>query len=285
MKRPSLHLLLSAPLLFGAVAALGADVDLTLARELSNERDHAGTALEFRRLALAASDAAPRATYFWSAAYETWQAGNATRADALLDRAEDEHALPSTALAALRGELALARNQPTEAAFHFAAAARSENQDARDFALRKQTVAHLRAKDNAAAQKSATEAGDESAAITRDYLAGRDKSPTLGGWLGLAPGLGYAYAGEYANAVRSLLLNGLFIWGMVETAEDDQWGAFAAITFFEITWYTGSIYGGIDASHRYNQKRRTKAEASLVSGLALQPDYHALPTLELRYRW
>lgn len=286
MKHPFIiQTLFAATLLFSAATARAENTELTLALELNRERDHAGTAIEFRRLALASSDAASRAAYFWSAAYETWQAGNATRADALLDRAEDEHALASPDLAALRGELALARNQPGEAAFHFAAAARSDDQDARDFALRKQTVAYLRAKDNAAAQQSATEAGNESAAITRGYLGGRDKSPTLGGWLGLAPGLGYAYAGEYANALRSLVLNGLFIWGMVETADDEQWGAFAAITFFEITWYSGSIYGGIDASHRYNERRRAAAEAALVSGFALQPDYRALPTLELRYRW
>ena len=35
------------------------------------------------------------------------------------------------------------------------------------------------------------------------------KKPWLGGVLGLVPGLGYVYSGEYANAARSLILNGL----------------------------------------------------------------------------
>ena len=65
----------------------------------------------------------------------------------------------------------------------------------------------------------------------------------MGGLLGLVPGLGYAYSGEHANALRCLILNGLFIFGMVHTAENDDWGAFSVISFFELTWYSGSIYG------------------------------------------
>ena len=34
----------------------------------------------------------------------------------------------------------------------------------------------------------------------------------LGGILGIIPGLGYAYSGEYSNAARSLILNSLFIF-------------------------------------------------------------------------
>lgn len=258
---------------------------MKLALELNGERDHAGTAIEFRRLALSDSNALSRAAYFWSAAYETWKAGDPARADSLLDRAEDEQALPSSALAVLRGELALARRQPSEAAFHFENAARTEEGDAREFALRQQAVAGLRAHDPVSARQAAAAAGPVAEKAVREYVEGSDKSPSLGGWLGTVPGLGYAYAGEYANALRSVILNGLFIWGMVETADDEEWGAFAVISFFEITWYSGSIYGGIDASHRYNQRRLNKAEAALTSGYVLQPDYQALPTLQLRYRW
>ena len=71
--------------------------------------------------------------------------------------------------------------------------------------------------------------------------------PWVGGVLGLVPGLGYVYSGEFANGARSLILNGLFIWGMVETAEREQWAAFSVLTFFEFTWYSGSIYGGAEA--------------------------------------
>ena len=112
---------------------------------------------------------------------------------------------------------------------------------------------------NSADDARAALEGDPNAEALERYLAGRDKSPRLGGLLGIVPGLGYAYSGEYGNALRSLLLNGLFGWAMFATAEDDQWALFAVATFFELTWYTGSIYGGIDAAHRHNRERLDSA--------------------------
>ena len=81
--------------------------------------------------------------------------------------------------------------------------------------------------------------------------------------LGLVPGLGYAYSGEWGNMVRSMVLNGLFGWAMYECADRDEWGLFAVATFFELTWYTGSVYGGVDAAHRYNRERLEDAAAAL----------------------
>ena len=99
------------------------------------------------------------------------------------------------------------------------------------------------------------------------------------------PGCGYFYSGEIANGVRSLLLNGLFIWGMVETAEDKEWAVFSAITFFEITWYTGSIYGGIDAAHRHNHDRLHRAIDALDGRAVMQPDPALLPEIGIRFRF
>ncbi len=84
---------------------------------------------------------------------------------------------------------------------------------------------------------------------------GNTKSPRIGGLMGIIPGMGYAYSGEWGNAIRSIFLNGIFGWAMYECADREQWGLFAVSTFFEMTWYTGSIYGGIDAAHRYNRNR------------------------------
>lgn len=268
--------------LFGAY---GDEPALRLARALSEEGDHVGASVEFRRLSLSAEDPAARAAYAWSAAFEKLRAGEAERSDILLDAAEDERALPPEAIAVLRGEAALERRFPAEAAFHFQSAAQTEDDNLRSYAIRRQAVAHMRAKDFVSARRAAAAAGPDASHALNAYLADRDKSPRTGAWLGLFPGLGYAYAEEYANAARSLILNSLFIWGMVETAERDLWGAFAVITFFEITWYSGSIYGGIDASHRYNQKRLARTEAAITAGYSLQPDYEALPVLKLRYRF
>jgi hypothetical protein len=55
------------------------------------------------------------------------------------------------------------------------------------------------------------------------------------------------------------------------------------ISFFELTWYTGSIYGGIDASHRYNQRRLDRTLDAVDVGDSVQPDWRELPLLVLRY--
>ncbi len=120
-------------------------------------------------------------------------------------------------------------------------------------------------------------------AALKAYERGRDKRPALGGVLGMIPGMGYAYAGEYANAFRSVILNALFIYGMVDTAQNNHWGGFAVITFFEITWYTGSIDGGIDASHRYNQRRLERTLQEIEGDSRFQPEWEQLPTILLRY--
>ena len=97
------------------------------------------------------------------------------------------------------------------------------------------------------------------------------------------PGLGYVYSGEYANAARSLILNGLFLWGMAETADEDLWGAFAVLTFAEFTWYSGSIYGGIDSAHRHNQRRLDSAANELRGEKRLAPDLGQVPLVSLKF--
>jgi len=107
----------------------------------------------------------------------------------------------------------------------------------------------------------------------------------LGGVLGLIPGLGYMYAGEYANGLRSLILNGLFMGAMVYSGVEDQWGAFAVISFFELTWYSGSIYGGIDAAQRYNRARQERCLEAVQGPAAFVPDFKQLPVVSLQFRF
>jgi hypothetical protein len=117
------------------------------------------------------------------------------------------------------------------------------------------------------------------------YSKGKDKTPWIGGILGIIPGLGYAYTGEYSNALRSLILNGIFIFGMVETAEDDLWGAFAVITFFVATWYTGSIYGGIDSSHRYNRNRLEECIEDISGNTKFNLETKDIPAITLNFQF
>jgi tetratricopeptide (TPR) repeat protein len=264
--------------------AIWAQVEL--ARELANENDFAGAALEFRRLAL---DAEPPAKggFLWAAAYAYCRAGDLERAEKLVGEAENAAPTLSVSALLLRGELAAADQRWSESAFYFEGAAAAAPQlEAKRYAVRKAAAAKVREgapSDALNVLSNSPEAETNAVAALQAYQEGRDRSPALGGTLGLIPGMGYLYAGEPANALRSLILNSIFIFGMVHTAQEEQWGAFAVITFFEFTWYSGSIYGGIDASHRYNRKRMDACVKGAVGGAYFEPDYNVLPTVSLRF--
>ena len=119
----------------------------------------------------------------------------------------------------------------------------------------------------------------------QNYKNGKDKKPWIGGLLGIIPGLGYAYSGEYANGLRSLILNGIFIFGMVETADEDQWGLFGIVTFFELTWYTGSIYGGIDSAQRYNQARMQDCVNDILGETDFKFESDKIPTVKINFQF
>lgn len=263
---------------------------LRLACELAEEGDHAAAALEFRRLALAAERPADCGGLAWAAAYEYGRADAWPTAEKMLDCAEN--ADPSLELPALllRAESAAAQLQPEAADFYFQAARgnRAAPDDLRRYAARRSAalLAGMQQTDAAqAALAGAPGEHTEARQALEEYAAGRDKKPLLGGFLGIIPGLGYAYAGEYANAARSLILNGLFIFGMVNTAQHDEWGAFAVITFFEFTWYSGSIYGGLDATHRYNRQRLEACQDRIIGGAGFKPDWQRLPLVILQFEF
>lgn len=268
-------------------------VSSALALELDDEKEWAKAALEFRRLALAESDAGRAAGWYWLAAYEYGCANEWKRGWKFLDRAEagDEFHALDVPLTWLRARQCAGEQNWTSAAFHFESLVRqAEGNDAlRIAAARGAASAHLRDKnyDSALSALSAFPAGDaaESRAVLQAYAARADKKPWLGGVLGLIPGLGYVYSGEYANGLRSLLLNSLFLWAMVETAEDDEWALFAVSAFFEVTWYSGSIYGGIDAAHRCNQRRLDDAIQAIQSPASITPDWVQIPVISLQCRF
>ncbi len=258
-----------------------------LANELAAEGSHAAAALEYRRQAVEAPAPAAQATYYWMAAYEYLQARDPGIAVRLLDRADELTDALATPGALLRAEAALNQRQYDVATFHLQSAQTgSTNRDARAFAAIRLAETRLRAGDAAGAGRALDTTVPDVAArreALQHYQANRDKRPWLGGVLGLVPGLGHAYSGEYANALRALILNGLFIFGMVDTAQDEQWGAFAAISFFELTWYSGSVYGGIDAAHRFNRTRLDECASDLRGQAGMAPDPAVLPVLSLRY--
>ena len=278
-----------AAVLGGACGAPAAE-PARLALELDAEGQRGAAAVEFRRLALAEADAEAAAGWFWLAAHEYALGGEGELSDQMLDRAEDASPKAlSVPVAWLRAENAMRGREWSAAAFHFdSLRLKAEADDLRGYAARGSAAAHLREGDVAGARAALAGApGDLGAAreaIDR-HARGRDKKPWLGGVLGIVPGLGYAYSGEYANAARSLILNSLFLWGMVETAEDDEWGVFAVITFGEFTWYSGSIYGGIDSAHRWNQRRLDGAVDEVRGDLRPRPDLSQVPLFTLKFEF
>lgn len=269
-----------------------------IALELAEEGDHLLSAVEYRRMAMDSSDNGAAAGYYWAAAYEYWLAGNHSRqVKDMLERAE--HLSPALFEEAmlLTARQAIDSDNLAEAAFYLEAVVESiPEKPETDYAVQLKNFASLRLAEVHFSESRSPKTEEiigqlppkikgKPLAAVRSYRRRNDKSPVLGGILGLVPGLGYAYSKEYGNALRSLILNGLFIFAMSDTAANDQWGAFTALSFFEITWYTGSIYGGIDAAHRYNRSRFHECLEDIRSEGSFSLDRRLIPVIRLNIQF
>ena len=82
------------------------------------------------------------------------------------------------------------------------------------------------------------------------------KSPAVAGVLSaVLPGAGQAYCGEYGRAAISFLLNGLFIWGMVESFRRDHYVVGGILTVFELGWYSANLLNAVNSAEKYNRKK------------------------------
>ena len=82
------------------------------------------------------------------------------------------------------------------------------------------------------------------------------KSPVTAGILAILPGAGHLYCERYRDATIAFLLNGAFIWGMVEAFQDESYVVGGILTFFELGWYSGNIYSAVSSAHKYNRKKK-----------------------------
>ncbi|MBU1694627.1 MAG: hypothetical protein KKC51_11780, partial [Verrucomicrobia bacterium] len=122
--------------------------ELRLALELSDEGDHAGAALEFRRLAAEDPAGEARGGYYWAAAFEYRKAGEFKLADKMLDRAEDAHPSLGTPALLLRGENAQAAQQWGESDFYFESVLRGPGgTEEKTLASRRLATGRLRQRD------------------------------------------------------------------------------------------------------------------------------------------
>ncbi len=258
-----------------------------LALQLQQEGRHRSAAVEWRRLALQAEIPETQAGYYWIAAYQYLQIRDLIVSEKMLDAAEEAWFPIEDVALILRAETAMQRRDRDAATFYWSSIKRANySPEATRMAQRNLAMLAIQ-QGNLAQARNVLEQSPENErqalyALER-FEDRRDKSPRLGGLLGMIPGMGYAYSKEYGNAMRSLILNGIFMYGMVDAARKDQWGAFAAISFFELTWYAGSIYGGVDAAHRYNQQRREQLIGEVTGNPQFAPDWRAIPNISLEF--
>lgn len=81
------------------------------------------------------------------------------------------------------------------------------------------------------------------------------KSPTLSGVLSIVPGGGQLYCERYQDALIAFLLNGALIWAAYEAFDDDNHALGALLTFVEVGFYAGNIYGAVGSAHKYNRSQ------------------------------
>lgn len=258
------------------------------AADLAKGGEYPQAALEFRRLALAYEAAEEQGAFAWLAGYNYWKAGRYWQAERMLNITEEAAPALETEIYLLRAGNSRSWRRPDEAAFYLESLIdASREEPVRRLATLQLAAVRVEAGklDAARAVLDASPFGAEVAAVNAidAYSQGRDKNLVVGGLLGLVPGLGYAHSGEYANALRSLILNALCIWGITEFAEREQWGGVAVVGFAGVTFYSGSIYGGADAAARYNRRRREACTQAIEKNARFEPNYGALPLLDLKF--
>ncbi len=105
------------------------------------------------------------------------------------------------------------------------------------------------------------------------------KDPLLAALFSIVPGGGHAYLGQWGTAVTSLTWNALFIIAAVSAWITGDWGVALVLTFAELGWYSGSMFGAIAGAYRHNRdvnlNWRDETVASFGASRAL-PELHTV---------
>jgi TolA-binding protein len=79
------------------------------------------------------------------------------------------------------------------------------------------------------------------------------KSPALAGLMSaVVPGTGHFYTGRWRDGTVALLLNGAFLAAGLEAVSAGNEAAAGLLLFFEAAWYSGAVYGAVNAAQKYN---------------------------------
>jgi len=74
----------------------------------------------------------------------------------------------------------------------------------------------------------------------------------------VVPGTGHFYTGRFRDGFMALLLNGGFLVAGIEAVHAGNEAAAGLLLFFEAAWYAGSIYGAVNATHKWNQDQENR---------------------------
>ncbi|MBN1354930.1 hypothetical protein JXA40_01535 [bacterium] len=82
------------------------------------------------------------------------------------------------------------------------------------------------------------------------------RKPALAGIMSaVIPGTGQFYSGHWEDGALSLLLNALFIGGIIHSLGNDHNETAAVLGFFELGWYSANIYNAVDSAHQTNRRQ------------------------------
>ena len=79
------------------------------------------------------------------------------------------------------------------------------------------------------------------------------KDPLVAALLSIIPGAGHMYLGQWGTGMTALAWNTLFIVAAVSAWLTGDWGVAAVLTFAELGWYSGSMFGAIAGAFRHNR--------------------------------
>ncbi len=84
-----------------------------------------------------------------------------------------------------------------------------------------------------------------------------------GGLSSVIPGLGYVYTNRYNDALTAFLLNGALILAAWESFDEGHEALGGVFSLIELGFYSGTVYGSINAANTYNRNKTRKLIKSI----------------------
>ncbi len=117
-------------------------------------------------------------------------------------------------------------------------------------------------------------AGHTAAGLSDQIRAAPEALPGRTPWLmgamsAVVPGAGQAATGRYTDGVVALTLVGAFVAGAIASFRSEQYVVGGIVSFFGLGWYSGNVYGAMNAAERFNRDARRSFRSDVASRLVL----------------